>query len=73
LQVQENNTNKKKQRNNTSGFIGVYFDKQQKKWYSTISINYKRKFLGYFDTREEASKCYQEAVKQYFGEFANLK
>ncbi len=37
-----------------SGIKGVYFDKTNGKWRSRISVNGKRKSLGYFDTVEEA-------------------
>ena len=52
-----------KQSGNTSGYIGVSWDKRDKKWTSKIKLfgEDKRKYLGYFDTPEEASIVYQKA------------
>ena len=49
--------------NNTSGYVGVYWDKTKKKWVAKISLfgEDKLKHLGYFSTPELASESYQEA------------
>jgi len=67
----ENGMNKPMQSNNTSGYIGVYFNKINKNWNSRISLNKKQIHLGCFNTPEEAHKAYLEATKKYFCEFAN--
>lgn len=54
----ENNQNKIKQTNNSSGYTGVYYHKGAKKWMSYISINGKRKHLGLFDDLLAASEAY---------------
>ena len=41
-----------------SKYPGSCFNKAMNKWQSTIRINGKKKFLGYFDTQEEASNAY---------------
>jgi hypothetical protein len=46
-----------------SGFIGAAFDKRRGRWQAGIGINGRRRFLGYFDTPEQASAAYQEAKK----------
>ena len=56
-------------RNNTSGVIGVYWDKANKKWRAIIMINGKTKHLGYFINKEEAIKVRKEAEIKYFGDF----
>ena len=39
---------------NTSGMVGVYFNKTCKKWVANICINNKTKYIGIFHTIEEA-------------------
>ncbi len=68
----QNSHNYKIPRNNTSGFKGVFFDKQWNKWRAAIRINYKRFYLGSFENKIEAARSYDMAAKQYHGEFANL-
>jgi hypothetical protein len=61
----ENSQNlKKPNKNNSSGFLGVRVDKRNGLISSRIMINYKEKFLGYFDTREEAYNAYVDAKRQ---------
>jgi hypothetical protein len=50
-----NMQNCKKNKANTSGFPGVYFDKRKGKWHSQIMINAKCIFLGCYDDRLEAA------------------
>lgn len=71
--VSQNNQNRSKQRNNTSNFKGVSWNKYAKKWHSRIWVNKQRINLGYFDTPEDAAKAYLDAQKKYHGEFANNK
>lgn len=68
----QNNTNAKKSKNNTSGYKGVYWDKYNKKWVATLTLNYRQKNLGRFRIKEEAALAYNEAALKYFGEFARL-
>lgn len=44
---------------------GCYFDKNQKKWQSVLRVKGKKIFLGYYDTREEASNLYKEEKIKY--------
>lgn len=59
--------------NNTSGTRGVYYSKDNKKWFSMIVVDYDRKFLGYYDRKEDAIIARQEAERQYFGNFLNIQ
>jgi len=45
--------------------IGITKPKQTKKWSAAITVNYKRKHLGYFDTPEQAHQAYLAAKKIY--------
>jgi len=48
--------------NKSSQFTGVAWAKRDKKWESYITINGKRKSLGYHDTEELANQAYQAAL-----------
>jgi len=55
-------SNKGKYVNNTSGYRGVSFKKRCGKWCAQIQINNKKTHLGYFDSAEEASEIYEQAL-----------
>jgi len=67
---QQNLCNRPKQSNNTSGFKGVSWHNQDKKWRVRISVMGKVKHLGLFDNIRVASKVYQEAARYYHKEYA---
>jgi hypothetical protein len=50
---------------NTSGFKGVSWSKPNKNWRATIKISGKSKFLGSYNTPEEASEVYLAAKRRY--------
>lgn len=52
------------QSNNTSGFRGVFWRKNRKKWKAIIYLNGRPKHLGHFDTAEEASEAYVTAKRE---------
>jgi len=52
------------QTNNTSGFRGVFWRKNRKKWKAIIYLNGKQKHLGHFDTAEEAYESYLKVKKE---------
>jgi len=68
----ENMKNQKKNALNTSGYKGVTFNKEMKKWRARITSNGKRYFLGDYSTPEEAHNAYCKAVKEYHGEFGRV-
>lgn len=49
---------------NTSGFLGVYFHKKNRRWAAQIKVNKKSIHLGQFGTAEEAHACYLEAKRK---------
>jgi len=61
----ENHRNKKRYKNNESGYQGVSFYNLTKKWRAAISIDGKKKHLGYFDTFEEAKERRAKAEKEF--------
>lgn len=48
--------------NRSSKYIGAKWDKERGKWVSSITLSGKNKFLGRFDTPEEASEAYKNAL-----------
>lgn len=67
----ENMRNRGQQRNNTSGFKGVYWNRKLGKWQAQITVLGQRVHLGLFATPEEAHTAYCKAAKELHGEFAN--
>ena len=65
----DNLANQGKQINNKSGYKGVSFNKQLKKYQARIMINGKNKHLGLFKTAEKASKAYETKAKEIHQEF----
>jgi hypothetical protein len=69
----QNNFNRGIRNDNTSGIIGVSFDKRRNKWRSRIQVDKKEKHLGYFNTVKEAIRARKQAELEYFGEYRNKK
>ena len=65
----QNNMNKSRQSNNTSGIVGVYFCKDRNKWRAVIKKDGNPIHLGYFETKEEAIEARSNAEETYFKEF----
>lgn len=68
--IQNNAMNQKLRKDSTSNFTGVLWDKINQKWYAQIKFNYKSKFLGYFDKKEDAIKARLQAEHDLFREFS---
>lgn len=66
----ENNRNKNKKDLNTSGFIGVRWDKNRNKWAASIKVDYKTIYIGRFDNKYDALVARLQAEAKYFKEFA---
>lgn len=58
------------QRNTSSKYKGVTWDKDLKKWRASIKAEGKRKHLGCFVLEDDAAKAYNKAVLIYFGDDA---
>lgn len=70
--VGQNNMNKGPGSNNTSGYKGVYWRPDKRKWSAEIVAYGKKRRLGYFKSAETAYEAYCEAAKEMHGEFAKL-
>lgn len=68
----QNKMNSNIRKDNTSGYKGVCLDKAGRGFETYIWAEKRKKHLGYFDTAVKAAKAYNEAAKEYFGEFARL-
>jgi len=64
--------NRGKQKNNSSGYIGVSWEKQKRKWEANIKVNRKKIFLGYYNDPKKAAKAHNLAACKYHGQFAVL-
>ena len=68
----ENTRYRKKQKNNTSGYKGVYYCKHANKYRANIRASPKRIFLGYYNCPTEAARAYDKAARELHGRFAVL-
>lgn len=64
----ENRRNSRLPRNNTTGLKGVH--QKRKSFVAGIGNNGKYRYLGTFDTPEEAHAAYCKAARELHGEFA---
>lgn len=67
-----NNSNSKLFSTNSSGYRGVSRIRSTGKWRSTISVDNKSVNLGHFESPVEAALAYNEAAREYHGEFAKV-
>ena len=68
--LRQNMANRKKRAGSKSNFIGVVAHEGM--WQATVCKDYKRKYLGTFQTEVEAAIAYNAAAKELFGQFARL-
>ena len=64
----QNQYNKGVQRNNTSGYKGVSWNKQHNAWIAYHHVNGRQVYLGYYDVEENAAKAYDAAAVELHGE-----
>jgi hypothetical protein len=48
----------------TSRYLGVCWHNTLKKWRASISVNDRKKILGYFDDELEAARVYNDAARK---------
>lgn len=68
----QNNINSSNRTGTSSPFRGVYWRKDERKWYARIKVHKKAIHLGSFDDQVLAAKAYDKNAILWFGEFAVL-
>lgn len=56
--------------NNKSGCTGVHWDNERQKWQAQIKIDNKTRFLGRFESYDDAVAARRAAEEKYFGEWS---
>jgi hypothetical protein len=67
---QENGYNRRPNRNASSQFKGVCWNKKSKKWQAHITISGRLKRIGEFPSETEAARAYDAAAIKHFVRFA---
>ncbi len=68
----QNARNQRPQRDRSSKYIGVWWSKQQRKWYARIDHHRQRHWLGAFKRERAAARARDDAAFALHGEFAHL-
>jgi len=66
----QNLANRGKQTNNTSGYKGVFWSKNNKNWFAQIGFANRDIRIGTFDNPKDAARAYDEKARELFGGFA---
>lgn len=67
-----NAMNRPKPKSNTSGYKGVRWNKERKLWDANIQVDKVNRFLGRYDTPQEAAKVYDYHARILHKDFAYL-
>ena len=70
--IGQNQHNRDKSKNNTSGYKGIVWDKSRNKWRAQIKINNKVINLGRFILLDDAQNAYEIASKKYHPEYKTI-
>lgn len=67
-----NGANRPPQKNNTSGYKGVFWHKGAAKWMVQIKVRDRLIYGGLFKTKKAAAQHYDVLAEEHFGEHARL-
>lgn len=67
---QQNRMNRTAYKKNKSGYKGVYWYAEKKKWLASIRFNKKSIYLGLYENKIDAALAYDQKAKELFCEFA---
>lgn len=68
--VSQNGMNMTRPAHNVSGYKGVWWSTQKRKWKATIKLNGYDSHIGFYDDPEQAALAYDVAATQLFGNYA---
>jgi hypothetical protein len=68
----ENQWNRTKYKNNTSGYKGVFYHEKTNKWEAGIRKDGKRIYLGVFTDPASAHEAYKSKALELYGEYAHF-
>jgi hypothetical protein len=68
--AKQNARNKRVQRNNTSGVLGITWNKSCQKWQASLEADGKCHYLGVFKELNDAAAARRKASIEVFGEWA---
>lgn len=68
----QNKANRGPRKDNKSGYKGVSWHKQRKKWTARIKNGSKYEHLGLFQNKIDAAKTYNIKAIEYYGSYAWL-
>lgn len=71
--VNKLNRHKPNRNNRSTGIRGVRWAEHAKKWRAVISVGNRPKYLGYFDTPEEAQEAVKVAVSERIKELTDAQ
>lgn len=66
----ENQMNRRRQNNNTSGITGVWYSNSRQRWIAEIQAYGNKYYLGQYKTLEEAAKVRREAENIIHGDYS---
>jgi hypothetical protein len=70
--AQNNQNRRRAQSTNTSGYRGVFYEKNIRKWRAQISMDNKNIHLGVFTSKANAARVYKRASRALYGEFSPI-
>lgn len=70
--IQQNNVRNRPGSGSNTGFKGVSYSKERRKFYACIQHDGRTIGLGRYESAEEAARAYDAAAKKHYGEFAWL-
>lgn len=71
--MSQNQSNRRLQRNNSTGVKGTSFHKTSGKYQCRVTKNGRQIYLGLFDSLDDAKTAYNKAAEAHHGEFARFE
>ncbi len=73
VDLRQNQANRRKQRNNTSGFKNVYWRADRKRWVVFLSVDGNQKYIKSFKNFDDAVEACKKATRQHNGDYARCQ